>query len=226
MTDESMQIGASVAPATVRSMSLSSSDSSTSGMPALTSSMSAPAVSWATASTATVDRSPPRSSSANVLRPVGLIRSPMTQNGWSWPMTTVLDRDDRVVCMRERLLPFEARLEAEVCAELGDPRVLAERDEVKAGHPGQRERVGGQLEGELEAGVLLVGGRLDTLDDGRRNPDAGDLLVDEAQRAGRAQDRDRRDQRRPIGEPDRLGLRHEALEQIGLVADLQLEEAR
>ena len=31
----------------------------------------------------TVDRSPPRSSSANALRPVGLIRSPMTQNGCS-----------------------------------------------------------------------------------------------------------------------------------------------
>ena len=30
-----------------------------------------------------------RSSSANALRPVGLIRSPITQNGWSWPMTTV-----------------------------------------------------------------------------------------------------------------------------------------
>ena len=29
----------------------------------------------------------------NALRPVGLIRSPMTQNGCSGPMTTVLDRD-------------------------------------------------------------------------------------------------------------------------------------
>ena len=38
-----MQIGTSVASATVRSMAASSSDSSTSGMPALTSSMSAPA---------------------------------------------------------------------------------------------------------------------------------------------------------------------------------------
>src|SRR6185312_5230285 len=225
MTDESMQMGASVAPATVRSMSLSSSDSSTSGMPALTSSMSAPAVTWATASTATVDKSPPRSSSANVLRPVGLIRSPMTQKGWSWPMTTVLERDDRVVCMRERLLPFDARLEAELCAELGDARVLAERDEVKAGHAGQRERVRGQFEGELEARLLLVGGRLDALDDGGGDLDPRDLRVDEAQRARRAQDRDRRDQRRVIGEPDRLRARDEVLEHLGPVADLQLQEA-
>src|SRR6266511_3933234 len=136
------------------------------------------------ASAVTVDRSPPRSSSANVLRPVGLIRSPMTQNGWSWPMTTVLVRDDRVVCMRERLLPFDARLEAELCAELGDARVLAERDEVQAGHAGQRERVAGQLVGELEARLLLVGGRLDAFDDRPRDLDPGNLLVDEAQRPG------------------------------------------
>jgi hypothetical protein len=30
---------------------------------------------------------------------VGLMRSPITQNGWSWPMTTVFDRDCRVVCI-------------------------------------------------------------------------------------------------------------------------------
>src|SRR3954451_5430740 len=226
MTDESMQIGASVAPATVRSMSLSSSDSSTSGMPALTSSMSAPAVTWAMASTATVDRSPPRSSSANALRPVGLIRSPMTQKGWSWPMTTVLERERRVVCIRERLLPFDTRLEAELCAELGDPRVLAERDQVKAGHAGQRQRVGSQLEGELEARRLLVGGRLHALDDRGGHLDPGHLRVDEAQGVGRAQDRDRRDQRGVISEPGRLGAGHEGLELLGPVADLQLQEAR
>src|SRR3954454_9039245 len=98
-------------------------------------------------------------------------------------MTTVLERDRRVVCIRERLLPFDARLEAELCAELGDAGVLAERDEVKAGHAGQRERVGGQLEGEREARLLLVGGGLDALDDRRGDLHAGDLLVDEAQRA-------------------------------------------
>src|SRR6185312_3045431 len=226
MTDESMQMGASVAPATVRSMSLSSSDSSTSGMPALTSSMSAPAVTWAMASTATVDRSPPRSSSANVLRPVGLIRSPMTQNGWSWPMTTVLERERRVVRIRERLLPFDARLEAELCAELSDARVLAERDEVQAGHAAQREGVGGQLVGELEARRLLVDGRLDALDDGGGDLDPGHLRVDEAQRVRRAQDRDRGDERRVIGEPDGLRPRDEVLEHLGPVADLQLQEAR
>jgi hypothetical protein len=69
-------------------MSLSSSGSSTSGMPALTSSMSAPACTWAVASMVTVDSSPPRSCSAKALRPVGLIRSPMMQNGWFEPIVT------------------------------------------------------------------------------------------------------------------------------------------
>src|SRR6187200_3681788 len=100
-------------------------------------------------------------------------------------MTTVLERERRVVCIRERLLPLDARLEAELCAELGDARVLAERDEVQAGHAGQRERVGGQLEGELEARLLLVGGGLDALDDGCGDLDAGDLLIDEAKGPGR-----------------------------------------
>src|SRR3954454_18044574 len=158
MTDESMHIGTSTCSATAPSMSFSSSDSSTSGITALTSSMSAPACTWASASTPTVDRSPPRSSSANDLRPVGLMRSPMTQNGWSWPMTTVLERDCRVVCM----FPFGARRQVEPLAELGDGVVLAKRDQVQARDPRQRERVAGLLGGEVEHHGGLVARRLDT----------------------------------------------------------------
>ncbi len=94
-----MQIGASVCCWTSWSIFASSSASSTSGMPALTSSTSAPAAIWASVSTTTVERSSLRSSSANFLRPVGLIRSPMMQNGCVDPMTTVLDRPWRIVSM-------------------------------------------------------------------------------------------------------------------------------
>src|SRR5215207_2457595 len=104
MTDESMQIGASVVSWTIFSMLASSSASSTSGMPALTSSTSAPAAICALASSTTVARSPLRNCSANVLRPVGLIRSPMMQNGCSGPMTTVLDRPCRTVSKAAPLL--------------------------------------------------------------------------------------------------------------------------
>ena len=64
--------------------------SSASGMPALTSSMCAPASTWASASRSTVEKSPAAISAASFLRPVGLMRSPMMQNGRSKPMTTVL----------------------------------------------------------------------------------------------------------------------------------------
>src|SRR5919112_3463325 len=80
-----------------RSIFASSSASSTSGMPAFTSSTSAPASTWAFVSATTVERSSALSSSANRLRPVGLMRSPMMQNGCSAPMTTVFDRDSRTV---------------------------------------------------------------------------------------------------------------------------------
>src|SRR3954466_10361019 len=153
-----MQMGRSQASWTVRSICWSRSASSTSGMPALTSTMFAPASVWAIASAVTVDRLPLRSSSANVLRPVGLMRSPMMQKGCSGPIVTVLDRECRTVSMR--LVPFGSGLDAQALTELGDARALAERDEVKAGHPGQRAGVRGELVGDLEALALLVGGRL------------------------------------------------------------------
>src|SRR4051812_6740389 len=219
-----MQMGRSQASWTVRSICWSRSASSTSGMPALTSTMSAPASVCAIASAVTVDRSPPRSSSANVLRPVGLMRSPMMQKGCSGPIVTALDRDSRTVSMR--LVPFGSGLDAQSLAELGDARVLAERDEVKARDAGQRARVVGELAGDLEALVLLVGGRLGARDRLGRHLDPGHLLVDELQRQGAAHDRDRRDERAARGQPARHRLGHEGLQALGLEADLQLEEAR
>src|SRR3954470_13452593 len=192
MTDESMQIGRVVAARTTCSMLCSSSASSTSGIPALTSSMSAPASVWATASAVTVDRSPPRSSSANTLRPVGLMRSPMMQKGCVGPIVTVLDRECRTVSMR--LVPFGSGLDAQSLTELGDAGVLAERDEVQAGDAGLRARVVRELAGDLEALVLLVARRLGACDELGRDLDARDLLVDELQREGAAHDQDRGDQ--------------------------------
>ena len=62
--------------------------SSASGMPALTSSICAPASTCAIASAITVSKFPAAISSASCLRPVGLIRSPMITNGRSKPITT------------------------------------------------------------------------------------------------------------------------------------------
>ena len=57
-------------------------------MPALTSSMWAPAATWARASASTRLKSPAFISSASSLRPVGLMRSPIMTNGRSKPITT------------------------------------------------------------------------------------------------------------------------------------------
>src|SRR3954447_22254247 len=200
-----MQIGRSQASWTVRSICWSRSASSTSGMPALTSTMSAPASACAIASAVTVDRSPPRSSSANVLRPVGLMRSPMMQKGCVGPIVTVLDRECRTVSMR--LVPFGSGLDAQSLTELGDARVLAEGDEVQARDAGHRARVVGELAGDVEALALLVGGGLGAGDELRRHLDARDLLVDELQREGASHDEGRRDQRAARREAgrDRLG---------------------
>src|SRR3954454_23051729 len=222
-TEESMQIGRSVAFWTTCSMFWSSSASSTSGIPALTSSMSAPASVWATASAVTVDRSPPRSCSAKALRPVGLMRSPMMQKGCVGPIVTVLDRECRTVSMR--LVPFGSGLDAQSLTELGDARVLAERDEVKARDPGQRAGVVGELAGDVEALVLLVGRRLGARDELGRHLDAGDLVVDELERQRASHDEDRRDQRAAVGEAGRARLGHERLQALGHEADLQLQEA-
>ena len=62
--------------------------SSASGMPALTSSMCAPASTCAMTSRSTRLKSPAAISAARTLRPVGLIRSPMIANGRSSPITT------------------------------------------------------------------------------------------------------------------------------------------
>src|SRR3954464_3890222 len=219
-----MQIGRSHASWTVRSICWSRSDSSTSGMPALTSTMSAPASACAIASPVTVDRSPPRNSSANVLRPVGLMRSPMMQKGCVGPIVTVLDRECRTVSMR--LVPFGSGLDAQSLTELGDARVLAERDEVEARDPGQRTGVVGELAGDVEALVLLVARGLGAGDELRRHLDAGDLVVDELERQGASHDEDRRDQRAARGEAGRARPGHERLEALGHEADLQLQEAR
>ena len=94
-----MQIGRSVSPWT-RVMALaSSSASSVSGTPMLMSSMVAPPVTCSATSCSMRDRSPARSFSANSRRPVGLIRSPIRQNGWSGPMTTSRVAEETTVCM-------------------------------------------------------------------------------------------------------------------------------
>src|SRR6266516_1600854 len=126
----------------------------------------------------------------NAFRPVGLIRSPITQNGWSGPMTTVLDRDWTTVSTH---LHFFSCRYSEPRAESGDAGLAVEDSQVQHGNARERARVLGELTGELEALSLRVGSALAAFDRLRRYGDAGNLLVDEAQRASRPNKTDRRD---------------------------------
>ena len=88
MIDESIDSGTSVIDCTNVIALANIAGSSARGMPALTSSICAPAATWASASTSTRLKSPFFISSASSLRPVGLIFSPIITKGRSKPMTT------------------------------------------------------------------------------------------------------------------------------------------
>jgi hypothetical protein len=90
VTEESIDSGTSTSPCTISSVCTSRAGSvalgSTAVTPALTSSIVAPACTCSMASFLTVSKLPSTISAASFLRPVGLMRSPMTQKGWSKPM--------------------------------------------------------------------------------------------------------------------------------------------
>src|SRR5579872_3365148 len=180
MIDESMQSGSSVRPCTIGTARRISPTSSASGSPTFTSSMSAPPATCSATSTSSCERSPCCSCAWNALRPVGLMRSPITQNGWSGPMTTVLDGDWTTVSTH---LPLDSRWNAQPLAEAGDAGLLAEADQVQAGDAGKRARVLGELARDVEALVLGVGGALAAFDRRLRHGDAGHVVLHVAESA-------------------------------------------
>ena len=86
--EESIDSGTSVIDCTSWIVLARIAGSSASGMPAFTSSMCAPAASCASVSDSTRLKLPAAISAARILRPVGLMRSPIMTNGRSKPMTT------------------------------------------------------------------------------------------------------------------------------------------
>src|SRR3954466_12646542 len=136
-----------------------SSTSSASGSPTLTSSMSAPPANCCATSISMRERSPCCNSAWNFLRPVGLMRSPITQNGRSGPITMVLDDDSRTVSTQ---LPFGAGWNIQAVAQACDARLLAKADQVQAAHARDPARGLGELARHLEALGLRVGGVLAT----------------------------------------------------------------
>src|SRR5262249_47392834 len=152
------------------------------------SSMSAPPATCCATSVSSCERSPAWSCAWNVFRPVGLIRSPITQNACSGPMATVLDGDWTTVSTR---LPFHSCRNAQPLAQSGDAGLAAEADQVEPGDSRQRAGVLGELDCDLEAFRLRVGGAFAALDQRRRHFDSRHVLVDVAERRGRAGEADR-----------------------------------
>src|SRR5205823_1009494 len=204
-----MQSGRSQRPCTSGIALPIRSTSSASGSPTLTSSRSAPPATCCATSVSSCERSPACSCAWKAFRPVGLIRSPITQNGCSGPMTTVLDGDWTTVSTR---LPFHAWRYAEPLAEPGDARLAAEADQVEAGDSRQRPRVLDELERDREALRLRVPGAVAALDQLLRHLDPRHVLVDVAQRRGRAHQADGGEEGAPLAQLFRDGLREERLE--------------
>src|SRR5437764_11665206 len=153
--------------------------SSASGSPTFTSSRSAPPATCSATSGSSCDRSPAWSCAWNALRPVGLIRSPITQNGASGPMTTVLDRDRTTVSTQ---LPFFSCWNSEPPAEARDAGLLAEADQVQARHSRQRAGVLSEFARDVEALRLGIRRALAALDRLLGHRDAGDVLIHVAER--------------------------------------------
>src|SRR5579863_3588655 len=104
--------------------------SSASGMPAFTSSMCAPAASCARTSASTRLKSPAAISAARILRPVGLMRSPIMTKGRSRPITTSRVWELTTVSVMKQFLLVRLRIAPRV------PRHTAVED------PGARDDVG------------------------------------------------------------------------------------
>src|ERR1051326_1467729 len=129
-----------------------------SGAPAWKSSMCAPAATCACASARTRSITPSFISAARTLRPVGLMRSPMTTNGRSPEITTSRLREERRVSqdlsLAERLVDLHHRL----LQRLRAGRALTSIADELFGHAGGHRRVGRVAVGADVLRVLLGDG--------------------------------------------------------------------
>src|ERR1700730_10225068 len=160
MTDESMQMGRSLTSLTALIVAKRSAGSSMAGMPALTSSMCAPAAAWAIASARTRSIRPSFILAASTLRPVGLLRSPMMMKGRSIERRTPRVRELRTVSKAP--LPLAqglVDLHDGLLERLRALRRLASVADDLLGHPGGHRRIGGRAVGTDMLGVLLGHGR-------------------------------------------------------------------
>src|SRR5579862_11322 len=235
--EESMDSGTSVIDCTSWMVLARIAGSSASGMPALTSSMCAPAASCASVSDSTRLKLPAAISAASTLRPVGLMRSPIMTNGRSKPITTSRVAELMTVSVMSGSLPGSVGLRVTpgvpghaaveypgALDDLGDGVFLAERHDVHAVHALD----GADLLDEIDAQLTPFGGLVlraaQARDHGVRNVHAGHVRADPLGRLGRAQRAHADQDEHLVEQPQLVGLVHEGPQQRYVVAELRLDE--
>ena len=197
--------------------------------------MWAPASTWASVSLSTVEKSPAAISAASFFRPVGLIRSPMMQNGRSKPMTTVLVAELITVsvmflfprCGRRTRAPAAPLQDARCLDDLRHELFLPVGHDVDAMHALDLADLLDQLDAQaLAFGFLLLGraGLLDPLDHrvGDVHPRHG--RAHPARRLGRGQGADAHQDEALLVQPLLAHPLHEPPQQRHVVAVLGLHE--
>src|ERR1700730_16646329 len=184
--------------------------SSANGMPALTSSMCAPASTWARASASTRLKSPAAISAARILRSVGMMRSPMMTKGRSKPPTTSLVAELMTVsvikrssslsgplgdwgCVAARIPGGAALKYAGSIHDLGHRFFLAVGHDVHAADAGDLADLLDQLDAEIAALARLILRSLKPRNDAVRNMHAWHVLAHPLGRLRRAQRTDARE---------------------------------
>jgi hypothetical protein len=182
-------------------------------------------------------KSPAAISAASILRPVGLMRSPMMQNGRSKPITTSLVAELTTVSVMMRSSALGAGgagyartavlHDAGAVDDLRDELFLAIGHDVHAGDAVDLADLLDQLDAELLALALLVLGALEPGDDRRRGHGTPGTLP-RIQRAVLAEASGPTPTRMKAfsAEPEVARLVHEAAQQRHVVAILRLDELR
>src|SRR5579883_3506289 len=208
-------------------------------MPALTSSMWAPAATCARASASTRLKSPAAISAARILRPVGLMRSPIMTKGRSKPITTsrVAELMMVSVILRGHSVGIELGIAAGIPRDtpvehagafddFRDALFLTVRHHMNPADSGDGADFLDEIDAEIAPFARGVSRARHARDDGVRDVQAGDVCAHPLRRLGGAQRTDADQDEYLLEQSEILDAAHEGLEQRHVVAVLSLDELR
>src|SRR5262252_4186265 len=217
-----MESGTSVIDCTSCTARARIAGSSASGMPAFTSSMWAPAASCASVSVSTRLKLPAAISAARILRPVGLMRSPIMTNGRSKPITTSRVAELITVSVMSGSLPGGVGLRVApgvpghaaiqypgALDDLGDGVFLAEGHDMHTVHALDGADLLDEIDAQPAAFGRLVLGAAEARDHGVRDVHSGHVAADPLGRLRRAQRADADQDEHLVEQPQIFHVPHE-----------------